>query len=93
MDPLEGLLGFMGVNDELDRLRAENERLHAKVSDLTARLRKCANMHRRSTLAAYGDNAGREYSTLDDNGAGQRKRGDLGPDVPITRGRKVPIRT
>ena len=47
MDPLDGFLDLCGVNDELDRLRAENERLHARVSDLTARLKKCADMHRR----------------------------------------------
>lgn len=43
---------------ELDALAAENERLHARVSDLTARLAKCADLHRRSITPTANDAGG-----------------------------------
>lgn len=92
MDALEGFLGFMGVTDELESLRAENERLHAKVSDLTARLRKCSELHRRSEFPRAGDNGVYEAVQTDDPGAERRKQ-NLGPQARTTRGRKVPVRT
>ena len=71
MDALEGLFAIFGVNedsiihrqaDELDTLRAENERLHARVSDLTARLRKCSEMHRERKPHPH-DNSLREHGS------------------------------
>ena len=53
-------LSVQAIEWENERLREANERLHAQVSDLTARLDKAANLHRRSILPDAHDHGGRE---------------------------------
>lgn len=73
----------------LDTLQAENERLHARVSDLTARLRKCADLHRRSIAPTANDAGGGRDATIKRVTNAFREA----EAVPfLQRGGKVPIR-